>query len=214
MFTDICRKILELKTSKNAKVLKEFDETVVQWELYSQQHPELNFSLLLTAITFAAGAHEGLTRKGKEATPYIIHPIGVARILWEEGKVRDPIVLIGAILHDVLEDTKYTEDSISRHFGDKVLKVVIELTDDPNLKSKEEKKRMQIEKAPHLSQRAKLIKLADRLYNIRDLKTSPPAKWNEEDVQNYVQWGRKLLEALKGTNSDLESALEKELTQR
>lgn len=209
MNTFICRKILQFRTADNPKVMRMFDETVAEWVLYSQEHPDFDFSQLMTAITFAASAHAGQIRKDREGTPYIIHPIGVARILWEEGKIQDVDILIGALLHDVLEDTNFTPDSISKHFGADILKIVIELT-DPKLSSQEKKQR-QIEKAPHMSQSAKLIKLADRLYNIRDLKASPPLKWTSEDIQSYMQWGRKLLDVLRGTNEFLEEALEKEL---
>ena len=67
------------------------------------------------------------------ASPYINHLIDVLDILWRVGGVRDPVTLIGGILHDTLEDTAATQDEIRSRFGDEVLAVVLEVTDDKTL---------------------------------------------------------------------------------
>ena len=112
-------------------------------------------------------------RKGLDE-PYINHPIGVANILANEGGIDDPIVLQAALLHDTVEDTETSLDEIEQEFGKIVRDVVDEVTDQKDLPSKE-RKRLQVINAPKKSPRAKLVKLADKLYNLRDLHKSPPA---------------------------------------
>uniref|UniRef100_A0A8D0EQ21 Guanosine-3',5'-bis(diphosphate) 3'-pyrophosphohydrolase MESH1 n=2 Tax=Strix TaxID=36304 RepID=A0A8D0EQ21_STROC len=128
---------------------------------------------LLEAADFAAGKHKGQRRKDPEGTPFINHPIGVARILAHEAGVTDIVVLQAALLHDTVEDTDTTFSEIEERFGEEVRHVVEEVTDDKAL-PKMERKRLQIERAPGSSPRAKLVKLADKLYNLRDLNRCTP----------------------------------------
>ena len=205
-----CRDTLQEHCANNPRVLKMFDETLNQWKSYYVQNKgHFDIHRLLNAINFAAIKHEGQYRKDAAATPYIIHPMGVARSLWEEGQIRSLNVLIAALLHDTLEDTDTTADEIEKCFGPRVRYTVEELTNDPNLSSLENKQR-QVDHAPHLSLNAQLVKLADRLYNIRDLR-SPPPNWDENHINSYFNWGQKLLNALKGTNERLEQALQEEI---
>lgn len=164
---------------------------------------------LKKAAHFAAQKHQGQYRKDAAKTPYIVHPLGVAKILMEEGGVTSPVVLKAALLHDTLEDTSATEEEIAKLFGKRVLGIVKEVTNDPSL-SGEENKMLQIAHAPSMSQEAKLVKLADRLYNVRDLCPPPPA-WTAEKVAGYYDWGQKLLDALEGTNPILEALLQEEI---
>ena len=83
----------------------------------------------------------------------------------------------------------------------------MEVTDDKRL-SKEDRKRLQIEHAPHKSHRAKLVKLADRLYNLRDLRRSTPVGWSNARVEEYFEWAAKVVAGLRGTNSILEEKLD------
>lgn len=198
------RSVVARQASNNADVLKMYDAVVNLWSGHE------DFDLLLQAIVFSAKKHEGQTRKDILLTPYIIHPMGVARILWEEGNVRSTNVLIAALLHDTLEDTDASAKEIESLFGKRVRKTVEELTNDPDL-STEKNKQRQIDHAPFLSLNAQLVKLADRLYNIRDLR-NPPPNWTPEKVEGYLNWGKKLLKALHGTNASLEQALKQEIT--
>ena len=84
--------------------------------------------------------------------------------------------LAAAILHDTIEDTDTTADELRRLFGKRITDIVLEVTDDKAL-DKAERKRLQVEHAPHISRRAKLVKLADKICNLRDIAHSPPAKW-------------------------------------
>ncbi|XP_074863395.1 guanosine-3',5'-bis(diphosphate) 3'-pyrophosphohydrolase MESH1 isoform X1 [Carettochelys insculpta] len=128
---------------------------------------------LLEAAHFAARKHRGQRRKDPERTPYVNHPIGVARILSQEAGVTDIAVLQAALLHDTVEDTDTTFAEIEAHFGEEVRHIVEEVTDDKTL-PKVERKRLQIEHAPHSSRGAKLVKLADKLDNLRDLNRCTP----------------------------------------
>ncbi|KAG9352297.1 hypothetical protein JZ751_020710 [Albula glossodonta] len=129
--------------------------------------------LLLETAHFAAEKHKNQRRKDPEGTPYINHPIGVARILSHEGGVTDIEVLQAALLHDTVEDTDTSFAELEAAFGPKVARIVREVTDDKTL-AKQERKRQQVEHAPHCSHQAKLVKLADKLYNLRDLNRCTP----------------------------------------
>ncbi|MCE5316256.1 MAG: HD domain-containing protein [Parachlamydia sp.] len=206
----LCRSELQQRTSDNPKVMQMFDETVSLWHRCDrEQKGQFKLAVLLKAVAFAAAKHEGGTRKDAAATPYIVHPIGVARSLWEEGGIRSVNVLVAALLHDTLEDTDTTPEEIESLFGKRVRKTVEELSNDPNL-SRDENKQRQVDHAPTMTLNAQLVKLADRLYNIRDLR-NPPPKWSQAQVRDYLGWGEKLLMVLKGTNSHLEELLEAEI---
>ncbi|XP_067829376.1 guanosine-3',5'-bis(diphosphate) 3'-pyrophosphohydrolase MESH1 isoform X1 [Heptranchias perlo] len=128
---------------------------------------------ILEAADFAAKKHKNQRRNDPEGTPYINHPLGVSRILSHEAAITDVVVLQAALLHDTVEDTDTTFAEIEEKFGEKVRSIVAEVTDDKSL-LKEERKQRQIEHAPHCSREAKLVKLADKLYNLRDLKRCTP----------------------------------------
>lgn len=90
--------------------------------------------------------------------------------------------------------------------------IVAELTNPSGLSS-EEAKAWQVQHAPSLSQEAKLVKLSDRLYNVRDLRI-PPVGWSEDKIQKYYEWGQKLLDALQGTHPAMEQLLQNEINAR
>uniref|UniRef100_A0A8D0KN26 Guanosine-3',5'-bis(diphosphate) 3'-pyrophosphohydrolase MESH1 n=1 Tax=Salvator merianae TaxID=96440 RepID=A0A8D0KN26_SALMN len=128
---------------------------------------------LLDAVDFAARKHATQRRKDPEGTPYINHPIGVAQILAQEAGVTDVAVLQAAVLHDTVEDTDTTFSEIEERFGKEVRSIVEEVTDDKTL-PKMERKRLQIAHAPESTAAARLVKLADKLHNLRDLNRSVP----------------------------------------
>ncbi len=157
----------------------------------------------LQAISFAAKKHKRQKRKGADEEPYVNHVLEVANLLANVGKVDDFDVLIAAVLHDTVEDTATTEAEIEGKFGAKVSKMVMEVTDDKSL-PKAERKQLQIEHAPHLSNGAKLIKLGDKISNIRDVTDNPPDDWSKERRIEYVNWGERVVNGLRGANGDLE----------
>jgi guanosine-3',5'-bis(diphosphate) 3'-pyrophosphohydrolase len=159
--------------------------------------------LFLKAIHFSADKHRNQRRKDEVHSPYINHPLDVTQRLWDIGEVRDPITLISAVLHDTLEDTQTTPHEICLLFGEEVLSVVLEVTDDKSL-PKQARKRLQIEHAPHISNKAKLIKLADKSCNLYDLLFSPPRLWSFERRQRYLLWTEQVVAGLRGTNPALE----------
>ena len=102
----------------------------------------------------------------------INHPIAVATILAAEGDVSDEAMLLAAALHDTVEDTETTFAELEENFGSEVADLVRELTDDKSLE-KAERKRLQIVHAPKASVRAKQVKIADKICNVRDITVSP-----------------------------------------
>ncbi|MDQ3711535.1 MAG: HD domain-containing protein [Acidobacteriota bacterium] len=158
---------------------------------------------LIQAINFAAKKHSTQKRKGADEQPYINHILEVVNILANVGKVKDYDVLIAAVLHDTIEDTETTIEEITKLFGAIVCKYVLEVTDDKNL-PKAERKQLQIKHAPYLSDGAKQIKLGDKISNIHDVSKNPPDGWSKERRLEYVDWGKKVIDGLRGVNSNLE----------
>lgn len=162
---------------------------------------------LLRAFEFAAAKHRDQRRKGGEGSPYINHLIDVAHLLWHIGGVRDSITMTAAILHDTVEDTGVTEDDIRREFGGETAAVVMEVTDDKTL-PKEKRKRLQVEHAAFLSPRAAAIKIADKISNIKDIVSLPPAGWSLERKKAYIEWSVEVVDHLRGINSALEACFD------
>lgn len=158
---------------------------------------------LLKALHFAADKHRDQRRKNAEASPYINHPIEVAELLARVGGVTDLVTLQGAILHDTIEDTQTTPEELEEEFGKAVRSVVEEVTDDKTL-HKLDRKRLQIEHAQHLTDRAKHIKLADKISNVRGVTYTPPAKWPLERRKEYLDWTEQVVAGLRGCNPPME----------
>jgi len=164
---------------------------------------ESNTAAILQALHFAANKHRDQRRKDVEASPYINHPIEVAGLLAREGGVTDPITLQAAILHDTIEDTDTTRAELDETFGSEVRRVVEEVTDDKTL-PKAERKRLQIEHAPHLSDRARQIKIADKISNVLGVTLSPPANWPLARKREYLDWTEQVVQGCRGANPALE----------
>ena len=160
-------------------------------------------NLIIAAISFAAHKHRNQRRKGVEAFPYINHPITLANILANEAGIEDEKVLVAAILHDTLEDTETTTQELAELFGDDVTTIVLEVTDDKSL-PKAERKRLQVEHAPMISRRAKLVKFADKIANLRDISASPPAGWSQHRQQEYCDWAKAVVDGMRGIHQTLE----------
>lgn len=173
---------------------------------------EENTGLLLKAISFSAEKHRNQRRKNTEKSPYINHPIDVTNTLWTIGNVRDVSILIAAILHDTIEDTDTQPAEISQMFGEEVLSLVLEVTDDKSL-PKQRRKQLQVETAPHKSTGAKLIKLADKCNNVRELIVSPPETWSLERRREYLLWTERVVAGLRGINAELEKCYDENLAQ-
>ncbi|KAK9294803.1 hypothetical protein QLX08_010703 [Tetragonisca angustula] len=164
-------------------------------------------SIIIKCVNFAAIKHKDQRRKDEQGTPYINHPIGVANILIQEGNIHDPVVIIAALLHDIVEDTNTTFEEIENQFGTEVCNIVKEVTDDKSL-PKAERKRLQIQNASKKSHKAKLINLADKLYNLRDLQRAIPVGWSQDRVKEYFKWSKAVIDGCRGTNFSLERELD------
>jgi guanosine-3',5'-bis(diphosphate) 3'-pyrophosphohydrolase len=164
---------------------------------------EADLSIILKAVKFAAYKHRMQRRKGREASPYINHPIDVAELLWRVGGVRDVNTLVAALLHDTIEDTNATPADIEAEFGSDVVALVLEVSDDMTL-PKAVRKRLQVQHAPHLSSGAKQIKLADKINNVCDIIYAPPAGWSLQRRIEYLDWADRVVAGLRGTNRQLE----------
>lgn len=166
----------------------------------------MNYQRLLNAANFAALKHIDQRRKNAAGTPYINHPIEVAEHLARVGNVDDEDILIAALLHDTIEDTATTYDEIVQLFGKRVADIVAECTDDKSLE-KSERKRLQIVNAPHKSDAAKQVKLADKTCNLRALLVDPPGNWNTHRQREYFAWAAQVIEGLLGVNAALDGAV-------
>jgi GTP diphosphokinase / guanosine-3',5'-bis(diphosphate) 3'-diphosphatase len=171
-----------------------------------------DLSWFIKALSFSAGKHRHQRRKDGAASPYINHPIEVANILWTVGEVDDVITIMAALLHDTIEDTDTTPEEIRLSFGDEVLGLVLEVSDDKSL-PKKERKQNQIKHSPHLSRRAKQIKLADKICNVHDIAYTPPDHWPRQRRIDYLQWAQEVIDGLRGVNKPLEQFFDDTLAQ-
>ena len=168
---------------------------------------------LIKALAFASAKHRDQRRKDVCASPYINHPIQLVDVLCNEAGVEDINVLTGAILHDTIEDTETTADELAEHFGKKISEIVLEVSDDANL-CKADRKQEQITHAATLSDEAKLVKLADKICNLRDVADNPPAGWGIERRQEYFDWALAVIDGLRGIHPVLESIFDQAYARR
>ncbi|ORY51655.1 guanosine-3',5'-bis 3'-pyrophosphohydrolase MESH1-like protein [Rhizoclosmatium globosum] len=165
-----------------------------------------DLATLVRAVDFAATKHTDQRRRNASATPYVNHVIGVTRILVEAG-VGDVSVLAAALLHDTIEDTDTTSSEIEHEFGVAIRTIVDEVTDDKSLE-KHVRKQAQIDKAPASSTNAKLVKLADKIHNLRSIEGDPPVGWDEKRISDYFDWAEKVTNGCRGVNAHMEAILD------
>uniref|UniRef100_A0A915P392 Protein Wnt n=1 Tax=Meloidogyne floridensis TaxID=298350 RepID=A0A915P392_9BILA len=193
---------------------EEKNESFQKSNLYPELNEKANVQLksnedmfiVIKAADFAARRHRFQMRRDGR-TPYINHPVGVAYLLTSVGNITDPATLAAAYLHDTIEDTKTTFEELVEEFGTEIAEIVLECTDNTKL-SKQERKNEQVEKASKCSHKAKLVKLADKLYNLRDLERHIPPAFGKQGAREYFNWAKKVVFQLKGTNEALEMALD------
>jgi guanosine-3',5'-bis(diphosphate) 3'-pyrophosphohydrolase len=162
--------------------------------------------IVLRAAEAAADWHSSHKRKGVAGEPYINHLIEVAKLVTEATDGDDPHLTAAALLHDAVEDQNIPLSQIAAMFGDDVAALVGEVTDDKSL-PKLERKRLQVEHAPHKSARAKILKLADKTSNVRALAVSPP-DWPLERRRDYIRWAREVVAGLGEVNPYLQEQFE------
>jgi (p)ppGpp synthase/HD superfamily hydrolase len=158
---------------------------------------------VMRAADAAARWHVHQRRKGSAQEPYINHLLEVASLVTQATAGTDADVVVAALLHDAIEDQDVTSEMIASEFGKHVADIVMEVTDD-KLLPKEERKRKQVENAPKKSREAKLIKLADKISNVRAVTISPVVGWPLERRSEYVDWAKQVVAGLRGTSPWLE----------
>ncbi len=163
-----------------------------------------NLPAILAAAQFAAEKHANQRRKGRAAEPYVNHLIEVAHLVSGALSEPDANLVMAAFLHDTVEDVGVTADDLLERFGADVAALVMEVTDDKSL-PQEERKRLQVENAPHKSVRAGTIKIADKISNLRAMLYSPPADWGPERIRDYFAWAKKVVNGLPEPNSALKA---------
>ena len=164
--------------------------------------------LLARALDFAARKHMHQRRKGELAEPYVNHLSDVARLLAEATGGDDITLVIAGLLHDTIEDTETTASELTNEFGAEVAALVGEVTDDKTL-SKAERKRLQVDTAPHKSARARMIKLADKTSNLHSMIASPPKDWSSRRKRDYIEWAERVVAGCRGINAHLEGEFDR-----
>ena len=163
---------------------------------------------VLKAADAAARWHSHQRRKGAAQEPYINHLLEVASLVADATDGRDPDLVIAALLHDAIEDQEVPREMIAEVFGEDVASLVEEVTDDKALE-KHERKRLQVAHASKKSDRAKIIKLADKISNLRTISASPSPDWSVKRRLEYVAWAREVASGLRGVNAWLEAEFDK-----
>ena len=175
---------------------------------------EAELKLLIKALTFAASKHRNQRRKNVDASPYINHPISLVNILCNEAHLTDIHLICSALLHDTVEDTETTAEELELEFGPVISSIVMEVTDDKTIPTRQKRKQLQVEHASHISDHAKLLKLADKISNLRDLSIDPPATWSLQRQRDYFDWAKQVIDQLRGTHSGLEELFDKAYSRR
>ncbi len=134
----------------------------------------INFPDLLRAISFAAREHKKQVRKDNE-TPYVAHVYRVAFTLGHLFEVRDPAILVTAVLHDTIEDTEVDYDDIAEEFGQEIATWVAMLSKDKRLEF-HQRERAYEEVLANAPWQVQICKLADIYDNLMDLTSLPESK--------------------------------------
>ena len=179
----------------------------------TKRNRHADLGLVLKAVQFATWKHRDQKRKDVKASPYINHPIALAELLWTEGGVRDAVVIASALLHDTLEDTETSPAELRGAFGAQIAAIVEEVTDVKWLASKS-RKRLQVARASRASPRARQVKLADKICNLRDILASPPKGWSIERKREYFDWAKSVVDQVRGANPRLERKFDQLYRQR
>ena len=162
----------------------------------------MTYPLLDRAIRFAADAHAGSERDGEWALPYITHPMAVLEAVRYTGGVHDEALLCVAVLHDTIEDTAVTLDELRLVFGDRITRLVHELTRTEPSASETAgldadqvwslRSSMLLSDIAVMSKDAMTIKLADRYCNLRDARREKTGR----KLERYVRQPGRILELI------------------
>jgi len=167
--------------------------------------------LVSEAADFAARRHSGQQRKGRGSEPYVNHLAEVANLLSIAADGTDAELVAAGWLHDAIEDTATAHEELAQKFGDRVAALVVEVTDDMTL-PKQERRQKQIVDAPRKSPGAKLIKIADKISNIRARILPRPSQEARDDLIDYVGWAEKVVAGCRGVNAVLDRMFDETVT--
>jgi len=161
------------------------------------------FSIYWNAISFAFSKYGDLKRKSNDI-PYVVHPIRITTILHATGfnEFDHEDLMIAALFHDLLEDTDIDLKEIEDKFGKKVGEIVVELTEPEGAKGQIKDK--WLEEFISKSKEAKIIKLADRIDNLMDMKDI----WDEKRQRSYTNQGSIILKSCGHANKQLANKLD------
>lgn len=163
--------------------------------------------LIARDLDFAARKHVHQRHKGLAQEPYINHLAEVARLLAEATDGKDANLVAAGLLHETIEDQGVLYEDLVAAFDSDVANLVREVTDDKTL-AREERKRLQIEHAGQDSERARMLKIADKTSNLRALTRSPPADWAPERRRAYFTGARHVVAGCRGVNARLEAVFD------
>jgi guanosine-3',5'-bis(diphosphate) 3'-pyrophosphohydrolase len=167
--------------------------------------------LVSEAADFAARRHSGQQRKGRGNEPYVNHLAEVANLLSIATDGTDAELVAAGWLHDTIEDTATTREELAQEFGERVTALVVEVTDDMTL-PKQERRQKQIVDAPRKSPGTKLIKIADKISNIRARILPQPSQEERDDLIDYVGWAEKVVAGCRGVNAVLDRMFDETVT--
>lgn len=160
--------------------------------------------LVCEAAELAARRHSGQQRKGHGEEPYINHLAEVANLLSAATDGADGELVAAGWLHDTLEDTDVTQEELALRFGPRVAGLVEEVTDDMAL-AKDERRRLQVIEAPKKSTGAKLIKIADKISNVRARVFFEPSLLQRVELMDYIAWAEQVVAGCRGGNAMLDT---------
>ncbi len=160
--------------------------------------------LVSKAAEFAAQRHSGRARKARPDEPYINHLAEVASILAEVTDGTDAELVAAGWLHDTVEDELATRNELTAQFGERIAALVGEVTDDMSL-AQSRRRQKQIEDAPHKSPGAKLIKIADKISNVRARIHADPNPEQRSELVAYTIWAEDVVAGCRGVNSKLDT---------
>ncbi len=202
------RALLTKLTNNNAAVMKCYScfADNVEGLFLGKTISEHECLTIFKAVIFAAQKHAEIEQTCKDAalTPYIIHPLGVANNVISVGDEYNADIIVAALLHDTVKDTKTTFEEIERAFGKEVEAYVREVTDD---------KKLEIDNAHHKSLGAAIIKYSDTLYNLKNHLNCPPVGWSPERIAQYFMWSEKVVNNLPLANISLRKAVDATIKQ-
>ena len=160
--------------------------------------------LVSEAAELAAWRHNGQTRKGRGEEPYINHLAEVANLLAAATDGADAELVAAGWLHDAIEDTETTRTELVQKFGERVAGLVVEVTDDMTL-PKSERRRLQVVESSKKSPGAKLIKIADKISNVRARIFADPSREQSEELADYAAWAEEVVAGCRGGNAALDA---------